>query len=103
MEMKITTALFEEQVLKADKPVLVDFWAPWCMPCRMMGPIVEELAEEYEGKAYVGKINVDEEGELAAKYKVYSIPTLIVFSRGQEIARQVGVQSKEVLEEMLME
>lgn len=103
MEMKITKALFQKQVLEADKPVLVDFWAPWCMPCRMMGPVVEELAEEYEGKAYVGKINVDEEGELAAQYKVYSIPTLIVFSHGQEIARQVGVQSKEALEEMLAE
>ena len=103
MEMKITQSLFEEQVLRADKPVLVDFWAPWCMPCRMMGPIVEELAEEYEGKAYVGKINVDEEPELAQRFKVYSIPTLIVFSRGQEIARQVGVLPKEELEEMLAE
>ena len=103
MEMKITTALFEEQVLKADKPVLVDFWAPWCMPCRMVAPIVEEIAEEYDGKAYVGKVNVDEEGELAQRFKVFSIPTLIVFSKGKEIARQVGVQSKEVLEEMLAE
>lgn len=103
MEMKITTALFEEQVLKADKPVLVDFWAPWCMPCRMVAPIVEEIAKEYDGKAYVGKVNVDEEGELAQRFKVFSIPTLIVFSKGKEIARQVGVQSKEVLEEMLAE
>lgn len=103
MEMKITAALFEEQVLKADKPVLVDFWAPWCMPCRMVAPIVEEIAKEYDGKAYVGKVNVDEEGELAQRFKVFSIPTLIVFSKGKEIARQVGVQSKEVLEEMLAE
>lgn len=103
MEMKITAALFDEQVLKADKPVLVDFWASWCMPCRMMAPIVEEIAAEYAGKAYVGKVNVDEEPELAQRFKVVSIPTLIVFSQGREIARQVGVQSKEAVEEMLAE
>ena len=102
MEMKLTQANFEEKVLKADKKVLVDFWAPWCMPCRMMGPIIEEMAEDYEGRAYIGKVNVDEEMELAQQYKVFSIPALLAFENGVEIAREVGVQSRETLDEMLM-
>ena len=103
MEMKFTQANFEEKVLKADKKVLVDFWAPWCMPCRMMGPIIEEMAEDYEGRAYIGKVNVDEEMELAQRYKVFSIPALLVFENGVEIAREVGVLSRESLDEMLMD
>ena len=103
MEMKLTQANFEEKVLKADKKVLVDFWAPWCMPCRMMSPVIEEMAEDYEGRAYIGKVNVDEEMELAQRYKVFSIPALLVFENGVEIARQIGTQSKETLEEMLMD
>ena len=101
MEMKYTQANFDETVLKADKKVLVDFWAPWCMPCRMMSPIIEEIAEDYEGKVYVGKVNVDEEMELAQRYKVFSIPALLVFENGVEIAREVGVLSRESLDEML--
>lgn len=101
MELKLTKDNFEQQVLQADKPVLVDFWATWCMPCRMIAPVVEELAEEYEGKAYVGKVNVDEEGELAMRYHVSSIPTLILFQGGKETERLIGVQSKETLEELL--
>lgn len=103
MEMKLTQANFEEKVLKADKKVLVDFWAPWCMPCRMMSPVIEEMAEDYEGRAYIGKVNVDEEMELAQRYKVFSIPALLVFENGVEIAREVGVQSRETLDEMLMD
>ena len=103
MEMIFTQANFEEKVLKADQKVLVDFWAPWCMPCRMMSPIIEEMAEDYEGKAYIGKVNVDEEMELAQRYKVFSIPTLLVFENGVEVAREVGVLSRESIEEMLME
>lgn len=101
MELKLTKDNFEQQVLQADKPVLVDFWATWCMPCRMIAPVVEELAEAYVGKAYVGKVNVDEEGELAMRYHVSSIPTLILFQGGKEKERLVGVQSKETLEELL--
>ena len=101
MEMKYTQANFDETVLKADKKVLVDFWAPWCMPCRMMSPIIEERAEDYEGKVYGGKVNVDEEMELAQRYKVFSIPALLVFENGVEIAREVGVLSRESLDEML--
>lgn len=101
MELKLTKANFEELVLRADKPVLVDFWAPWCMPCRMLAPTIEEMAEEAQGRAYVGKINVDEEGELAMKYGVRSIPTLIIFRNGQEVERMVGVQDKEDIETAL--
>ena len=101
MELKLTKANFDELVLQADKPVLVDFWATWCMPCRMLGPTIEELAEEAEGRAYVGKVNVDEEGELAVRYGVRSIPTLIFFENGKETHRMVGVQDKEDIEAYL--
>lgn len=102
MEMKLTKDNFDELVLQADKPVLVDFWAPWCMPCRMIAPVVEELAEEMGGQAAVGKINVDEEGELARQFKVNSIPTLIVFEQGKEARRVVGVQSKDALKKLVL-
>lgn len=101
MELTLTEQNFEELVLQADKPVLVDFWASWCMPCRMIAPLVEELAENMRDTAYVGKVNVDEQPGLAERYKVYSIPTLIKFEKGQEQERLVGVQSKERLELMM--
>ena len=100
-EKTFTVANFEQEVLSADKPVLVDFWATWCAPCRMLGPVVEEVAEETEGRAIVGKLNVDEEMELARKYRVASIPTLIVFEGGQEVRRSVGVVEKEDILELL--
>ena len=100
-EKKFTVSNFEAEVLSADKPVLVDFWATWCAPCRMLGPVVEEVAEETEGRAIVGKLNVDEEMELARKYRVASIPTLIVFENGQEVRRSVGVIEKEDILELL--
>ena len=78
MVVKITNDNFEEEVLKSDKPVLLDFWADWCGPCKMMSPVVEELADELEGQVKVGKVNVDEEAELALKYQIMSIPTLVV-------------------------
>ena len=80
-----------EQALKGDKLVMVDFWASWCGPCRMLGPVVEKLAEQYEGKAVIGKVNVDEQQELAVRYGVMSIPTVIFFKNGKEIDRKVGV------------
>lgn len=100
-EVTLTKANFEEVVLKADKPVLVDFWATWCGPCQAMGPVVEELAKEYEGKVVVGKVNVDDEQELAYEYRVMSIPTIIVFKDGQVVKKSVGVQPKEQLVAML--
>lgn len=91
----ITAGNFEETVLNSSKPVLVDFWASWCGPCKMLSPIVDQVAEEANGEFIVGKINVDEEGELAKKFKVMSIPTLLVFKNGEVVNRSVGYISKE--------
>lgn len=99
-EIKITSANFEQEVVKSTKPVLVDFWATWCMPCRMLAPTVEEIADEYSDKLVVGKINVDEEPDLARKFRVMSIPTLIVFENGEEVRRSVGVVDKDDIVEM---
>lgn len=101
MATQFTDQNFEQEVLKSDKPVLVDFWAAWCGPCQMMGPIIEELAEEVKDKYKVGKLNVDENRETASKYGIMSIPTLIIFKDGKEVRQFVGVQSKENLEEEL--
>jgi len=94
MALEITDASFDEVVLKSDKPVLVDFWAAWCGPCRMVGPIIEEIAKEYEGKAVVGKVDVDANQEFAAKYGVRNIPTVLLFKNGEVIDKQVGVAPK---------
>ncbi len=93
-EITLTSENFEEKVLKADKPILVDFWAVWCGPCRMMAPVVSEIAEEYAGKMYVGKLNVDDAGDIAAEYGINSIPCFILFENGQEKGRAIGVQDK---------
>lgn len=95
MAKDITKNNFEQEVLKSDKPVLVDFWAEWCGPCRMVGPIVDEVAEEVRDKAKVFKVNIDKEPSLAQEYGVMSIPTLIVFKNGEEVGKSVGVVSKE--------
>ena len=102
MEKQFTDDIFEAEVLKADKPVLVDFWAPWCGPCRMMSPVIEELAKELDGDAIVGKVNVDENNEYAGKYGVMSIPTLLVFKGGQVVDQMVGVMEKGELKERVM-
>ncbi|MBT3356567.1 thioredoxin [bacterium] len=99
MALEFNDANFEEEVLKSDKPVLVDFWAPWCGPCQMMGPVIDETAKEVEETAKVGKLNVDENSETAQKYGVMSIPTLIIFKGGKNVKQLVGAQSKEVLVE----
>lgn len=101
MELKINSENFEQEVLNSEKPVLVDFFADWCGPCKMMAPIVEELATELDGKAKVGKINVDENSDIAVEYNVMSIPTLIVFKNGKEEKRLVGVRDKEELLRLL--
>lgn len=97
MALEITDANFEELVLKSDKPVLVDFWAEWCGPCRMVGPVVEELSNEYAGKAVVGKVNVDMNSAISANYGIRNIPTLLYFKNGQLVDKQVGVVPKATL------
>jgi thioredoxin 1 len=101
MALEITDANFEETVLKSDKPVMVDFWAAWCGPCRMVGPIIEDLGKDYEGKAIVGKLDVDANQEFAAKYGVRNIPTVLIFQNGEVVGRQVGVAPKTTYAEAL--
>lgn len=100
-ELIITRLNFEKEVMNSDIPVLIDFWAPWCGPCRMMGPIIEELADEYDGKVKVGKVNVDEEPELSGAFKIMSIPTIVLIKNGKIVNQVVGAKSKNILEEML--
>jgi thioredoxin 1 len=94
MALEITDASFEEVVLKSDKPVVVDFWAAWCGPCRMVGPIIDEIHTDYDGKAVVGKVDVEANQEFAAKYGVRNIPTVLIFQNGEVVGRQVGVAPK---------
>ena len=101
MEYTFTTDNFEAEVLGSDVPVLVDFWATWCMPCRMLAPVIEEIASENEGKIKVGKVNVDENPDLARKYRVMSFPTILVFKNGELTATSVGVDSKENILKLL--
>ena len=92
--IELTTQNFNEEVLQSDVPVMVDFWASWCGPCRMVSPIVDEIAEEVQGKAKVGKVNVDEQGDLASQFGVMSIPTIMVIKNGEAVATSVGAKSK---------
>ena len=101
MAIEVTDANFEEIVLNSDKPVLVDFWAAWCGPCRMLAPIVEELDKDFDGKATIVKVDVDAHQEFAAKYGVRNIPTVLVFKGGEVADKQVGVAPKNVYAEKL--
>ena len=98
---EVTDANFDQEVLKADKPVLVDFWAPWCGPCRMVAPIVEELAEEYDGKVEFVKVNTDDNPNTAVKYGIRSIPTLLVFKDGELAGQIIGFRPKSDRKERL--
>ena len=100
-EIVLTNQNFEAEVMQSDIPVLVDFWAVWCGPCKMLAPIVAEIAQEYAGKVKVGKVNVDDEPALAGRFGISSIPTLILFKNGQQAAVSVGVRPKEELVQML--
>jgi len=99
--LELTDQNFEEQVLKSDQPVLVDFWAPWCAPCRMMTPAVEAIASEYTGRAKVGKVNVDDNLSLAGRYNIRGIPALLLFKDGQIREQLVGATSKDAIKKML--
>jgi thioredoxin 1 len=100
-EVVITQENFESEVVQSDKPVLVDFWAEWCMPCKMLGPIVEQIAEEHSDKIKVGKVDVDQAGEVATKFGIVSIPTLIIFKDGKPANQRIGAGSKQAIEEFI--
>ena len=100
-EVKITVSNFEEEVLHTDKPVLVDFWADWCGPCRMLAPVLEEIARDYEGTVKVGKVNVDEQMALAQQFGVTSIPLLVLFKDGKPVAKSLGYRPKEEIVQLL--
>ncbi|HLV52928.1 MAG TPA: thioredoxin [Cryomorphaceae bacterium] len=101
MALELTDKNFDEITAQTDKPVLVDFWAAWCGPCRTLGPIVDEIAKEYEGKAIVGKINVDENPDLSTKFSVRTIPTILFIKDGEVVDKSVGVASKDALTQKL--
>ncbi len=101
MATEINDSSFKSEVTDSQMPVLVDFWAPWCGPCKMVAPVLEELAKEYEGKVKVVKLNIDENQGTATEYGVRSIPTLILFKDGKECERMIGVQSKDNLKQMI--
>jgi len=99
--LHVSDATFEKEVLESDVPVLVDFWAPWCRPCLVVAPIIEELAADYDGRALVAKLNVDENGDTAGRYGIMSIPTMIIFKGGEEVERMVGTRPKPAIAERL--
>ncbi len=101
MKVEITTDNFEQEVLQSDVPVLVDFWAEWCMPCKMVAPVLEEMSKDYEGKLKIGELDVDSQADLAARYNVVSIPTLMVFKGGEVVDQQIGAAPRDRLEKLV--
>lgn len=101
MALELTDANFEELAVQSDKPVVVDFWAEWCGPCRMVAPVVEELSKDYEGKAIIGKVDVDTNNEISAKYGIRNIPTILFLKNGEVVDKQVGAAPKAALAEKL--
>jgi thioredoxin 1 len=103
MKVEVTTDNFKEEVLQSEVPVLVDFWAEWCMPCKMIAPILDEMSNEYDGRLKIGKLNVDEQGEIAAEYNIVSIPTLLLFSSGEVVNQQIGAVPRPKIEGMVQD
>lgn len=103
MALKLTDQNFDKEAIQAKLPVLVYFWAPWCGPCQMAGPAIDELAKEYGGKMKIGKLNVDENPKMALKYGVMSIPTVIIFKKGREVGKQIGFPGKEFYQKLIKE
>ena len=103
LEVNLTKLNFEEEVLQSEKLVLVDFWANWCGPCKMIAPVLEQIAEEYKEKVKIGKVNVDEESEIARQYQILSIPTLILFKKGKIMNVSVGFHSKSEIEKIIQQ
>lgn len=101
MALEITDSNFDEVVLKSDKPVLIDFWAEWCGPCRAVGPLVDEISSEYEGKAIIGKVNVDNNPDISVRYGIRNIPALLYFKNGEIVDKQIGAAPKSILVEKL--
>jgi len=102
-DITLTDQNFDEEVLKANTPVLVDFWATWCAPCRIVGPVIEDLAKEYEGRVKVGKVNVDQNPNSASRFGIMSIPSIVIFNKGQVIKSLVGAQGKDTYKKELDE
>jgi len=100
-DLQFSDSNFEGEVISADKPVLVDFWAPWCNPCRMLGPIVEEISKEYDGKVKVGKLNTDDNTQVATKFRISAIPTLLFFKNGKVVDQLVGIHPKPEIKKRL--
>jgi len=99
--LTLTSTNFDEETKRAESPILVDFWAEWCGPCRMVAPVLEQLASDYKGKARVGKVNVDEHSSIASRYGVQSIPTLLLFKQGKVVEQYIGATSRDILSKLL--
>ncbi|MDQ2087399.1 thioredoxin [Herbivorax sp. ANBcel31] len=97
----LTNENFDQEVVSSDSTVVVDFWAPWCGPCRAVGPVIDELANEYDGKAKIAKLNVDDAGDIAAKFKIMSIPTILIFKNSEVVEKLIGARSKSELSELI--
>ncbi len=100
-EVAVTKSNFDAEVIKSEVPVVADFWAEWCGPCRMIAPVLKQLAQEYKDKIKIAKIDVDKEGELAEKYNIVSIPTILVFNKGEVVKQQIGAVPRPILEKMI--
>tara|TARA_B100000287_G_scaffold389404_1_gene399451 strand:- start:359 stop:673 length:315 start_codon:yes stop_codon:yes gene_type:complete len=100
MAKEITDSNFKD-LIKSDQPLVVDFWAPWCGPCKMLGPVIDELSDEFEGKAIIGKMNVDENSEVSSQFGIRSIPTILFFKNGEQVDKVVGLLTKPALEEKI--